>query len=121
MRSPWSQDFAHADMAFADNFGDISAYVGGHDALTQHWKKVLRIPICELDYETLVTDTEVMLAGLCAFIDALARALDQSDGNAPVQSASVWQTSPSDYKISAGRWRHYVPYVPEPEKFGDRH
>lgn len=119
--SLWSQDFAHPDMAFAYDFEDIAAFMEGHDALMQHWTRSLRIPIHELDYERLVTDTETVLADLRDFIGAPARESDRPDGGAPVQSASVWQARQPVYKTSVERWRHYVPYVPELEKFGDRH
>lgn len=117
--SLWSQDFAHPDLAFAYDFGDMAAYMEAHDALMQHWKQCLRIPIHELDYETLVTDTEATLAELRAFIGAPARQPAPSDDTAPVQSASVWQARQPVYRTSVGRWRHYAPYVPELVHFGD--
>jgi hypothetical protein len=119
--SLWSQDFAHPDMAFAYDFADMAAFMEGHDALMQHWKRSLRIPIYELDYERLVTDTETVLATLRDFIGAPARELAGPNGGAPVQSASVWQARQPVYKTSVGRWRCYVPHVPELEKFADRH
>ena len=115
--SLWSQDFAHPDMAFAYDFGDMAAFMEGHDALMQHWRESLRIPIHELDYEALVTDTEATLADLRNFIGAPAREQGHSDESAPVQSASVWQARQPVYKTSVGRWRHYAPYVPELAKF----
>lgn len=117
--SLWSQDFAHPDMAFAYDFGDIAAYMEGHDALMQHWGRALRVSIHELDYETLVTDTEAALADLRAFIGSPARESELSEDNAPVQSASVWQARQPVYRTSVGRWRHYAPYVPELMQFGE--
>lgn len=117
--SLWSQDFAHPDMAFAYDFGDIKAYMAGHDALMQHWKQSLRVPILELDYEDLVTGTETTLAGLREFIGASAGEAGHHDETAPVQSASVWQARQPVYKTSVGRWRHYAPYVPELAQFGE--
>ncbi|HET7610227.1 MAG TPA: sulfotransferase [Rhodanobacteraceae bacterium] len=116
--SLWSQDFAHADMAFAYDFGDMAAYMAGHDMLMQHWKHALRVPIHELDYETLVTDTDVVLAALREFIGAPAGASRPSAEGVPVQSASVWQARQPVYRTSVGRWRHYAPYVPELARFG---
>ena len=118
--SLWSQDFGHPDMAFAYDFADMAAYMQGHDDLMQHWKQSLRIPIHDLDYETLVADTEAALADLRNFIGAPARESDHSENDAPVQSASVWQARQPVYKTSMGRWRHYVPYVPELERFEPR-
>ena len=115
--SLWSQDFAHPDMAFAYDLADMAAFMEGHDALMRHWHASLRIPIYELDYEKLVTHTEATLADLRNFIGAPAREPDHAKGDAPVQSASVWQARQPVYKTSVGRWRHYVPYVPELEHF----
>lgn len=117
--SLWSQDFAHPDMAFAYDFDDMAACMEGHGALMRHWKQSLRIPVHELDYEALVTDTDATLAELRAFIGAPARQPDPPDDGAPVQSASVWQARQPVYGTSVGRWRHYAPYVPELTRFGD--
>lgn len=112
--SLWSQDFAHPDMAFAYDFADMAAFMEGHDALTQHWRESLRVPIHELDYERLVTDTEAALADLRAFVGAPAsEPAESSKDSAPVQSASVWQARQPVYRTSIGRWRRYAPHVPE--------
>jgi LPS sulfotransferase NodH len=116
--SLWSQDFAHPDMAFAYDFGDIAVYMKGHDALMQYWARALRIPIHEVDYESLVTDTEATLASLREFIGAPAGESDRSGETAPVQSASVWQARQPVYKTSVGRWRRYAPHVSELVRFG---
>ena len=118
--SLWSQDFAHPDLAFAYDFEDMAGYMEGQDALMQHWKQSLCVPIHELDYENLVTDTEATLASLCDFIGAPAGGRSPSDERAPVQSASVWQARQPVYSTSVGRWRHYAPYVPELAQFGKR-
>jgi LPS sulfotransferase NodH len=118
--SLWSQDFAHADMAFAYDFGDMAAYMEGHDALMQHWKQALRVPIHELDYETLVTDPDAALVALGEFIGASAGEAQPLDESVPVQSASVWQARQPVYRTSVGRWRHYAPHVSELAQFGER-
>jgi len=117
--SLWSQDFAHPDMAFAYDFGDIAVYMKGHDALMQYWARALRIPIHEVDYESLVTDTEATLASLREFIGAPAGESDRSGETAPVQSASVWQARQPVYETSVGRWRRYAPHVSELARFGE--
>lgn len=117
--SLWSQDFAHPDLAFAYEFGDMRAYVDGHDALMRHWTQTLSLPIFELDYEILVTETESSIAKLRDFIGAPARELGTDNPGTPVQSASVWQARQPVYSTSVGRWRHYVPYIPELMQFGE--
>lgn len=120
--SLWSQDFAHPDMAFSNEFADIAAFMHGHDALMQHWKQTLHAPIHDLDYEALVSDPDAVLAQLRDFIGAPAR---KSEGeanaigeNAPMQSASVWQARQPVYRTSVGRWHRYAPFVPELARFG---
>lgn len=115
--SLWSQDFAHPDMAFAYDFDDMRAYMDGHNALMRHWAQRLSLPIFELDYETLVAETESSLAKLRDFIGAPARELGADDPGTPVQSASVWQARQPVYSTSVGRWKHYAPYVPELGRF----
>lgn len=116
--SLWSQDFAHPDMAFAYDFDDMAAFMAGHDELMRHWKQALPLPIFELDYETLVTETEATLSTLRAFIGAPDATPDVAQDAAPVQSSSVWQARQPIYKTSVGRWRNYAPYVPELARFG---
>lgn len=120
--SLWSQDFAHPDMAFSNEFADIAAFMRGHDALMQHWKQTLRVPIHDLDYEALVSDPGAVLAQLRDFIGAPARKpegeADTIGENAPVQSASVWQARQPIYRTSVGRWHRYAPFVPELARFG---
>lgn len=116
--SLWSQDFAHPDLAFAYDFGDMAAYMDGHDALMRHWTQHLPLQVFELDYETLVTETESSLAKLRGFIGAREDATTAREDAAPVQSASVWQARQPVYSTSVGRWQHYAPYVPELARFG---
>lgn len=115
--SLWGQDFAHPDLAFAYGFDDMAAYMDGHDALVRHWTQRLSLPIFELDYETLVAEPDSTLAKLRAFIGAPEVAPGAQDEAAPVQSASVWQARQPVYSTSVGRWKHYLPYVSELERF----
>lgn len=118
--SLWSQDFAHADLAFAYDFGDIAEFMAGEAALLRYWQHNLRIPIFELDYETLVTEPETTLAALGAFIGATPREPGAGEANAPVQSASVWQARQPVYTGSIRRWRPYAPHVRELFRFATR-
>lgn len=111
--SLWSQDFAHPDLGFASDFGDMRAYMDGHDDLMRHWRETLSLPMFELDYETLVTEPGPTLGKLAGFIGAPLAASSASDDSAPVQSASVWQARQPVYSTSVGRWKHYAPHVPE--------
>lgn len=115
--SLWSQDFAHPDLACAYDFDDMAAYMAGHDALMRHWRRAQPLAIFELDYEALVADPERILAQLRHFIGAPAANPGGPGAAAPVQSASVWQARQPVYATSVGRFRHYLPYVPELARF----
>lgn len=118
--SLWCQDFAHPDMAFAYGLDTIAAFMAGENALMQHWRETLPIPVFELEYESLVGDPETTLARLCEFIGAPVHALDAADlKGAPVQSASVWQARQPVYTTSVGRWRHYLPFEPGLARFAE--
>ncbi|HJP97164.1 MAG TPA: sulfotransferase [Rhodanobacteraceae bacterium] len=118
--SLWCQDFAHADLAFAYDFDDIADFMDGEAALLRYWQHNLRVPIFELDYESLVTEPETTLAALRAFIGAPPREPGAVDADAPVQSASVWQARQPVYTTSIGRWLRYAAYVPELSRFAPR-
>ncbi len=112
--SLWSQHFAHADMAWSYAFDDIAAYVDGYRALMQHWKGKLQLPVFELDYEALVTQTDATLGRLEAFLGLEATpASARVDATEAVATASVWQARQSVHRRSVGRWQHYLDAVPE--------
>lgn len=117
--SLWSQDFAHPDLGFAYDFEDMADYMAGVAAMLRFWQLNLRVPVFELDYETLVTEPESTLASLAAFVGAprVVSGAADADADAPVQSASVWQARQPVYTTSIGRWRHYARYVPELSRF----
>lgn len=119
--SLWSQEFAHQDMAFSNDFDDITAFMQGHAELMAHWKATLGIPIMDLDYEALVADPAGKVAELAAFIGAsdVRTEIVRSNADAPVTSASVWQARQPVYSTSVGRWRNYAQYVPELAQFGN--
>jgi LPS sulfotransferase NodH len=110
----WSQDFAHADCAFAYDFADIAAFAAGHDALMAHWQRTLSLPIYSLEYETLVADPAGTLAALRDFI-GMPAADEIAQPALTINTASVWQARQPIYARSVGRWRGYAGYVPELE------
>jgi len=110
--SIWSQDFAHPHYALASDLGDIADFIQGHDRLMRHWRDTLALPIHELDYEAMVADPAGTLAAVRRFVGLPADAAD-APSPAAIGSASVWQARQPIYATSVGRWRHYLPWVPE--------
>ena len=111
--SLWSQDFAHEDCAFAYDFGDIADYAAGHDALVEHWRQTLPLPIHTTSYEDLVADPRSSLAALRDFAGMPEAGATTHDAAAPINSSSVWQARQPIYTRSVGRWRGYTPFIPE--------
>lgn len=114
--SLWSQDFAHPDCAFAYGFGSIADYMAGHDALMAHWRRTLSLPIHTVDYEAFVAEPQRVLLELASRIGASERAGSDVQVT-PINSSSVWQARQPIYASSVGRWRAYLPFVPELAKF----
>lgn len=112
--SIWSQLFAHRDNAYAYDFGDIATYAAGCDALMQHWRRTLALPIHTLDYERMVAEPAEVMAELNTFL-GVADVVESTaaPASAPIATASLWQARQPIYHRSVGRWRAYAPYVPE--------
>jgi len=115
--SLWSQDFAHTDCAFAYDFANIAAYAAGHDALIEHWRQTLPLPILTTSYEDLVADPQRTLATLREFCGMPQADGTTRDAAAPINSSSVWQARQPIYTRSVGRWRAYAPFIPELMQF----
>jgi hypothetical protein len=115
--SLWAQDFAHADAAFAYDFDAIEQFAQGHDALMAHWQRTLPLPIHTCDYEALVAQPEATLAALRRFVGMPETDAASSAESSPINSASVWQARQPIYTRSVERWRKYLPYVSELERF----
>ena len=79
----------------------------------QHWRHVLRIPIFELDYETLVAAPEPTVKALLDFceLDWDPRCLAFHQLDRPVPTASGWQVRRPLYTSSVGRWRRYEKHL----------
>jgi tetratricopeptide (TPR) repeat protein len=113
--SIWSQSFAHPQYGFASDLDDIADFIRGHDRLMQHWQQHVHLPIASLDYEDMVADPEATLGKLRTFIGLPPAAMPVAnpDSSAAIATASVWQARQPIYGSSVGRWKHYLPHVPE--------
>jgi hypothetical protein len=119
--SLWSQDFAHADCAFAYAFADLAEYMSGYDALLKHWRETLPVQIHTAAYEEFIANPNAALAGLREFVGMPeAEAAPPHDAAGPINTSSVWQARQPVYSRSVGRWRAYAPYVPELLQFDQR-
>jgi tetratricopeptide (TPR) repeat protein len=117
--SIWSQSFAQAHYGFSSDFDDIADFFSGHDKLMQHWQQAIGLPIHRLDYEDMISDPESTLGKLSAFVGIPPIAAHEATASMPaaITSASMWQARQPIYRSSVGRWKNYLPYVPELERF----
>lgn len=112
--SLWMQHFAGEDMGFSHDFADIAQVARDCDALLAHWRH-RGVEMLDLDYETFVAAPDMQRTRLAEFIgvDAETFALNDPTVGDVVKTASVWQVRQPVYTRSIGRWRRYVPYLPE--------
>ena len=94
---------------FAYNLGHLGAYHRQIDRLFEHWKKVLPLPIYEVEYERLVEDQERVSRELIGFVglewhDDCLRFYEKSG---VTLTASVDQVRRPMYRSSVGRHRRY--------------
>jgi tetratricopeptide (TPR) repeat protein len=90
----YCHDFS--DLAFACDLGELGQYYLDYEALMEHWRKLLPLPMMEVIYEELVEHPEAVTRRLVTFCDLSwnDRCLDQ-----PVPKSSV------------GRWCHYADHL----------
>ena len=98
---------------FSYSLAHLGFYYRMYERLMQHWRHVLRIPIFELDYETLVAAPEPTVKALLDFceLDWDPRCLAFHQLDRPVPTASGWQVRRPLYTSSVGRWRRYEKHL----------
>jgi hypothetical protein len=116
--SIWSQSFAHPQYGFASDIDDIADFMHGYDRLTQHWQNHLQVPVHRLDYEAMVANPESTLETLQTFVGLPSvNTAAVATLSTTITTASAWQARQPIYNSSVGRWKNYLPYVPELGRF----
>jgi Tfp pilus assembly protein PilF len=110
-RHLFEQDSGFYDYSF--NLDDIGRYTIQFDRLMAHWRTVLPGRIHEVQYESLVENTEATTRELLEFCglpwdDACLRSEDNA---APVNTPNAWQVRSPIYKRAIGSWRNYEPQL----------
>jgi tetratricopeptide (TPR) repeat protein len=105
--SCWMTHFAL--VRWACDLDDIASRIGAHRRVMEHWRRVLPIPMFELDYEAVVGDLEAVARRLLDWcgLDWDPACLEFHKINRPVRTTSVAQVRRPLYATSVGRWRHY--------------
>ena len=95
--------------AFKFDLGHLGAYYRDYQRLTEHWKKVLTVPILEVRYEDLVLDTRGQVRRMLEFLNLSwdDRCMRYYENERTVRTASIDQVRKPIYTSSVGRWKHY--------------
>ena len=105
--SCWMTHFA--EMRWACDLDHIASRIIENHRVMDHWRRVLPVPIFELDYEAMVADLEGVSRQLVAWcgLDWDPACLDFHKTRRPVRTTSVAQVRQPLYTTSVGRWRSY--------------
>lgn len=110
--SCYFQDFG-GDLPYAYDLEDIGFYYREYQRLMTHWRGALQIPVLEVRYEDLVTNSERVAREMVKFCGFKwdAQCLEfHRHGNAAATS-SFMQVRKPVYQTSVGRWKHYEDHI----------
>lgn len=83
------------------------------ERIMEDWREMIDLPILDVHYEDLVTDTEAETRRMVDFAGLKwdEACLDHTAGSNEVRTASVWQARQPINKNSVDRWRRYEPWI----------
>ena len=105
--SCWMTNFR--SIRWANDPEHIAARFREYRRLMEHWRRVLPVPLLEVDYEETVADLEGVARRLIAWcgLDWEPACLDFHATARPVRTASVTQVRQPIYSQSVQRWKNY--------------
>ena len=105
--SSWMTDFR--SIPWANDMEQIATRFQQYRRLMEHWRKVLPVPILEVDYEETVTDLEKVSRRLVDWCGLRweSACLRFHETQRPIRTASVTQVRKPIYETSVARWRNY--------------
>jgi tetratricopeptide (TPR) repeat protein len=105
--SCWLTNFKQ--IRWACDLEDIAARIRDHHRIMEHWRAVLPVPLCEIDYETVVDDLKSAARRLVEFcgLDWHPHCLSFYENQRPVRTASLAQVRQPVYRHARQRWLHY--------------
>lgn len=98
---------------YAWDLAEIGRYHRDYQRLMAHWREVLPLPLLEVDYESLVQETEARSREMIEFLELPwdERCLAFHEQVRPVTTISQWQVRQPVYSRSVQRWRAYEEYL----------
>ncbi|HEU0276864.1 MAG TPA: sulfotransferase [Rhodanobacteraceae bacterium] len=120
--SLWTQCFLESVQGYSYGFDDIAVVMRDCDQLMAHWQQRFPGAIRTVDYAHCVTDPDATIAALAEWIglpEAQNAEPTPPRSKAAISSASLWQARQPVHTRSVHRAAHYLPYVPELERWPD--
>jgi tetratricopeptide (TPR) repeat protein len=107
----------NAEHAYANSLEQLGIYYRQYERVMAHWRKVVRVPILDVDYERTVADPEQAARRLLEFCELEwdERCLRFYESGRVVSTPSYDQVRQPIYKKSVARWKRYEKYL-EPLK-----
>ena len=105
--SCWMTNFRQ--IRWANDPEHIASRFRAYQRLMEHWRRVLPVPVLEVDYEETVADLEGVARRLVAWcgLEWEPACLTFHEGRRPVRTASVTQVRQPIYTHAVARWKHY--------------
>lgn len=105
--SCWITNFKQ--IRWACDQDDIAGRIKNHLRVMDHWKKVLPIPVLDVEYEQTVEDLEGVARRMVEFcgLDWNPACLAFHESKRTVRTASLSQVRQPVYKKSVQRWKNY--------------
>lgn len=105
--------FYGGGVAFAYDLGHLGAYYRQYRRIMDHWRKVLPLPIMEVNYEHLVEAPEAAIREIVAFagLEWEPSCLRFFETDRVVRTASFDQVRRPIYRTSVGRARRYARWL----------
>jgi len=114
--SCYFQNFYHSH-PYSYDLKNLTRVYAGYRRIMQHWKRVLALPIYEVNYEYLVKNQELITREIIEFCDLPwdENCLHFHNSKRLIWTASYDQVRQPMYTNSVRRWKNYADYI-EPLK-----
>ncbi len=105
--SCWMTNFR--EIRWANDQRQIASRFHEYQQMMEYWRKVLPVPLLEVDYEKTVADLEGTARKLVAWCGLAwePACLEFQQAKRPVRTASAVQVRQPVFRTSVGRWKHY--------------
>jgi hypothetical protein len=110
--SCWITQFRQ--IPWANNVEHIASRFGQYQRVMEHWRRVLPVPMLDVDYEEVVANLESVTRRVLDFcgLEWEPACLEFHRMHRPVRTASVTQVRQPIYRHSVARWRNYEKLLP---------